>query len=73
MVRVPAHKHMLLSDRFESLAVAADRSPLREPADGHLPGQMPEQSHKALRIGQRHERDPSQCASNVRVVIDAIF
>jgi len=46
---------------------------LREPAHGRLPLQMPEQSHKAVWIGQRHERDPRQRAGNVRVVIDAIL
>ena len=47
--------------------------PLREPADGRLPRQMPEPGRKAVRIGQRHERDPRQRAGNVRVMIDAIF
>ena len=45
----------------------------REPADGRLPRQMLEQSHKALRIDQRHEHDPRQRAGYVRVVIDAIL
>lgn len=75
--RIGEPNHIIATEGIgQSAEFAAPTNLVRNVLSTHvcakrLPHQITKQSHKAARIGQRHEREPGECATNMGIVIDS--